>query len=291
MTTCAPTPASHGSLRPAAPLLLLALALMPSTGLAQEAGNGSPQVTSVASGTIFAPHRSDPRAPSTYMATLGWTAPWLDTNVAAVGVADGFTLFRTVRGGVDVELSGDFAIHAQFDLDRPSFDFINADFIVSAPLTARRGSWSGSARFGHWSSHLGDEFLLRTETERQETSVEFIELLVARDVGPGRLLVGGERRLRIVPRTLPRNLLRVGGDLRTQVVSDSGPLGRLRLVAGTDLRLFAKNSRVSRPSGSSSSGMSLRSTFANNLRIICSRSTGGPLFSCVIVLAPRFRVT
>jgi len=52
------------------------------------------------------------------------------------------------------------AVFAQFNLDTPSFDLLNADYLVGPELTLRHGRWSGRVRFYHQSSHLGDEFLL-----------------------------------------------------------------------------------------------------------------------------------
>lgn len=66
--------------------------------------------------------------------------------------------------------------------------------------------------------------------------MEFIELLVARDLGFTRVLAGGERRLRIVPRSMPRNLLRLGADVRDGPEVYLGWLGTGRLTAGTNLR-------------------------------------------------------
>jgi hypothetical protein len=186
--------------------------------------------------SVFEGYSNDPRAVSTYLSVLSWDAPWLETRIAAFGVGDAFTINRRTTEYLDVELAFDFVIHSQFDLDAPSFEFVNADFIVSLPLDVRSGAWSGRARFGHWSAHLGDEYLLRTGRLREETSVEFLEIFAARDVGPLRLVVGGERRLRIVPRGMPRNLLHLGADIRRGPALSVGRLGTARWTAATDLR-------------------------------------------------------
>lgn len=185
---------------------------------------------------VFEEIETDPRSRSTYLSVLDWEAPWLSTTAAAVGVGDGLTFYRDRRGAIWVDVGADFTVHAQFDMERPSFDFINADFIVSLPVTLRTGPWSARARLGHWSAHLGDEFLLRTGIERIETSVEFIEGVLARDVGGIRALVALERRLRIVPRTMQRNLLRVGVDTREAATFDAGRLGTGAVTAGFDAR-------------------------------------------------------
>ena len=66
-----------------------------------------------------------------------------------------------VRAGtlvVNGELVGN--VYAQFDLNRPSYDLINADYLIGLPLTFRFDRFSGRARLYHQSSHLGDEFVL-----------------------------------------------------------------------------------------------------------------------------------
>lgn len=74
-----------------------------------------------------------------------------------------------VQGGV-------FSI---FDLDSESFDLINADYLFGLPLSARYGAFSAMVRFAHQSSHLGDEFVLRADTERINLSYEAINALVS----------------------------------------------------------------------------------------------------------------
>lgn len=213
---------------------LVSLFFVPGDVLSQLA----PEPSQDARSSVFEGYSNDPRAVSTYLSVLSWDAPWLETRVAAFGVGDAFTLNRSTSENLDLELAFDFVIHAQFDLDAPSFAFVNADFIVSLPLHLRSGSWSGRARFGHWSAHLGDEFLLLTDRAREETSVEFLEVLAARDLGPLRLVAGGERRLRIVPRSMPRNLLHLGADVRRGrgPAVGVGRLGTARWTAATDFR-------------------------------------------------------
>jgi len=85
-----------------------------------------------------------------------------DINAALVALGGEFGLWglRQARGceGLQISLFG--AVFAQFNLDTPSFDLLNADFLVGLALTYRRGPWSGRLRTYHQSSHLGDKFLL-----------------------------------------------------------------------------------------------------------------------------------
>ncbi len=185
---------------------------------------------------VFSTYTADPRALSTYMSIVNWEAPSVNTTVAKVGVGDGITFARGRPRGVELGAGLDFVVHAQFDADARSFDFLNTDFIVGIPVSFRAGLWSGEVRFGHWSAHLGDEFLLRSGVDRQETSVEFVKFLGARDLGPARLVVGGEHRFRTVPGTMPPNLLYLGGEVRPDRSVSLGSVGDARLTLGTDLR-------------------------------------------------------
>jgi hypothetical protein len=92
-----------------------------------------------------------------------------------------------------VQLSLAGSVFAQFDLGASSFDLINADYILALPLTLRRSGFSARLRVYHQSSHLGDEFLLRSEfPERENLSFESAEALLSQDVGFLRLYAGGE---------------------------------------------------------------------------------------------------
>src|SRR5262245_1956612 len=85
-----------------------------------------------------------------------------DINAALVALGGEFGLWglRQARGceGLQISLFG--AVFSQFNLDTPSFDLLNAAFLVGLALTYRRGPWSGRLRTYHQSSHLGDKFLL-----------------------------------------------------------------------------------------------------------------------------------
>ncbi len=188
---------------------------------------------------LFQPLFAAPREVASYFSVLSWRSPQLDTRVASVGVGDAFPLARwgdesATRGRLAVE----FGVLAQFDLDGPSFDFINADFFVGAPVSLRRGDWAARARFYHWSAHLGDEFLIRSGLEREEISVETVELLVARELGPVRLVGGGLKRLRRFPKALGSGLVRTGLEVRSRgALANAGAVGLLRGVAALDVRL------------------------------------------------------
>ena len=119
----------------------------------------------------------------------------INAGLVAFGGAFGIWGLRQPRGcdGLQVSLFG--AVFAQFNLDTPSFDLLNADYLVGPEVTYRRGRWSGRARFYHQSSHLGDEFLLNYGiahgVQRQDLSFEILDALVSVEDTWWRLFVGG----------------------------------------------------------------------------------------------------
>jgi Protein of unknown function (DUF1207) len=188
---------------------------------------------------IFCPLIADPKEPRSFASLLRGTFPSIEkpsgegTTIGSVGLGDSFGLVRWggPRAGEGVQLDVVGAIFAQFDLDSESNDLINADYIIGLPLTFRRSGFSIRARVYHQSSHLGDEYLLRSsQIQRENLSFESVELLASQEIGPLRVYGGGERIFRRDPDTLKPKLLHVGAELR------SGRAGLLQLVSGVDLK-------------------------------------------------------
>ena len=82
-------------------------------------------------------------------------------------------------------------VFSVFDLDAESGDLVNADYLVGIPLSARYEDWSAMLRLYHQSSHLGDEFLLRTKTQRVNLSYEAVDLRFSYEIGDVLRLYGG----------------------------------------------------------------------------------------------------
>ena len=187
---------------------------------------------------IFCPILADPKEARSFASLLRGTFRSLGdpsgegTTIGSVGLGDAFGLVRwggpAPNEGVQLDVVG--AIFAQFDLSAPSNDLINADYIIGLPLTFRRDGFSARVRVYHQSSHLGDEYLLRSEVDRENLSFESLEILASQELGPLRLYAGGEHIFRREPDTLPARLFHGGGELRT------GRAGSVQLVAGLDLK-------------------------------------------------------
>jgi hypothetical protein len=188
---------------------------------------------------IFCPLLADPKEARSFISFLGGTFRSLDdpsgkgTTIGSVGLGDSFGLVRwngsTPGEGLQFDVVG--GLFAQFDLGAESNDLINADYIIGVPLTLRKRGFTSRVRVYHQSSHLGDEYLLRSEDiERENLSFESLELIASQEMGPLRVYGGGEILFRREPETLPARLVHAGVELR------SGRGGRIQLVAGVDLK-------------------------------------------------------
>ena len=142
-------------------------------------------------GTLFRPLIADPRWPHFAASYQRYLHDRQLTNVSAVSFGESFALFRDRVGATWWEVGIQAGVFAVFDLDAESKDLVNADYLVGVPLTARYGDWSAMFRLFHQSSHLGDEFLLRTKTERVNLSYESVDLKVSYEFGDVLRVYGG----------------------------------------------------------------------------------------------------
>lgn len=190
-------------------------------------------------GQVFCSLVADPKAERSFVsylrgdfATIANPEPGAETNIGAVGLGDRFAIFRHAGSrsgdGLQLDLAG--AVFAQLNLDQPSFDLINSDYLVGLPLTFRWGAFSSRLRVYHQSSHLGDEFLLSRKPERINLSFESVELILSQEMGPLRIYGGGETFFRREPDDLPSRLAHAGAELRPAIAGDG------RLLVAVDLK-------------------------------------------------------
>lgn len=191
-------------------------------------------------GEVFCPLAADPKQGRSYMtylrgdfAGIGNPEPGRKTNIASVGFGDGFGIFRIAGAasgdGLQLDLAG--AVFSQANLDAPSFELINADYLIGLPLTFRASRFSGRLRVYHQSSHLGDEFILHRQPERVNFSFESIELILSREAGALRVYGGVESLFRREPSEAPSLLAHGGVEIRPTLFSEG------RLLAAVDLRV------------------------------------------------------
>jgi hypothetical protein len=195
-------------------------------------------------GYLFQPLLADPRWPhfsaayrysirtegsrNTFAASFGETIPLYRDALGEHG--------RWGRWEVGVQ-AGVFSI---FDLDAPSFDLVNTDFLVGTFLAYRYADFSALGRLFHQSSHLGDEFLLRaTRPDRVNVSFEGVDAKLSYDLPLGlRAYGGGGYLVHVDPTSLDRGFLQAGGEWRTR--RTFWPAG-VRPVAGVDLQFREEN--------------------------------------------------
>jgi hypothetical protein len=180
---------------------------------------------------LFDPPLADPRWPHF---SVIWQY-YLDDdelgNVGATSFGETFPVLRWPDGsGGGIELGIQGGVFSIFDLDAPSSDLINSDFLGGAFVGWRAGDVSATLRAYHQSSHLGDEFLLRNRAERVNLSYEVIEALASVDVGMLRVYGGGGWIVHVDPDEIDRVSAQAGLELVSPVAFFRGmvrPLGAI----------------------------------------------------------------
>ena len=191
-------------------------------------------------GDVFCPLIADPKNDGTFVSYLrGTSSSAFGTDLGSMGIGDRLGLMRwngpTIGEGLQLSLTGN--VYAQFDLNAPSYDLINADYTIGLPVTFRRGPVSGRVRLYHQSSHLGDEFLLRSLIQRENFAFQSAEGLLSVDFGPIRTYAGGEYLFGRTPDNVISRVAHGGVELRQGGgLAGVGPLSRIRLVAGVDMK-------------------------------------------------------
>jgi uncharacterized protein DUF1207 len=191
-------------------------------------------------GDVFCPLLADPKAAHSFVSYIRGSSPSpLGTDLASVGISDRFGLARwggpLPGDGLQISLEG--SVFAQFDLNTQSYDLINADYLLGLPFTYRRGFFSARLRPYHQSSHLGDEFVLRSRLAEENFAFEALEGILSVDAGPLRLYAGGEHGLHADPEAAKSEVLHGGLELRQRDGALlRGALASVRLIAAADVK-------------------------------------------------------
>jgi len=156
-------------------------------------------------GNLFQPLLADPKQLQFFVSINNFKSPGVRYTMASVGFGETFGLYRFfgTREGDGLQLNIEGGLFAQFNLDAPSYDLINADYTIGIPATYRRGDNSLRLRIYHQSSHLGDEFLQSVNPpERVNLSYEAVDLIYSREWRGWRVYGGGEYLLQKEPAEL-----------------------------------------------------------------------------------------
>jgi hypothetical protein len=163
---------------------------------------------------LFRPLIADPRWPRFSAAYQYYIDDSELTNVGAVSFGETFQLLQYDAGDIGAwQIGIQGAVFAIFDLSSDSLDLINADYFAALPISYARGDFSALLRLLHQSSHLGDEFLLRSDEQRINLSYEEIDLLFSYEWENGlRAYGGGGYIFHIEPSDIRPWQLQVGGE-------------------------------------------------------------------------------
>jgi hypothetical protein len=188
-------------------------------------------------GDLFRPLIADPKQPQFFVSLNRFKSSGVRYTMTSVGFGETFGIYRFFGNseGDGLQLSVEGALFAQFNMDTPSYDLINADYIVGIPATYRFGDNSLRFRVYHQSSHLGDEFLQSINPpERVNLSYEAIELIYSREWTGWRVYGGGEYLIHKEPDDLKPMSAHWGIEYRGSkpIVWNGRP------IAGVDMKSF-----------------------------------------------------
>jgi Protein of unknown function (DUF1207) len=146
-------------------------------------------------GHLFQPFLADPRWPHFSAAYRYYGNQGGRADLKHVGAVSFGETIPLVRGGGPAESQWEAgiqaAVFAVFEIDTPSKDLINADYFAALFGAWRLGPVSALGRIFHQSSHLGDEFLLRTRAQRINLTYESLDLKFSYDLPWGFRAYGG----------------------------------------------------------------------------------------------------
>jgi hypothetical protein len=193
-------------------------------------------------GLLVTPFHADPRWPHFSMAsrqvTLGQPS-----NTGSANFGETFALFRNAApldGQWEIALqAGVFSI---FNMSAPSGskDLVNADYTAGLLTSYRTGPFSGFLRLHHQSSHLGDEFILNSQTpiNRVNLSFEELDMKVSYELTSWfRIYGGGGMLVDRDPSYLKRGTSQVGTELTSPWTLWGG---KVRPVACADCQANAR---------------------------------------------------
>lgn len=205
--------------------------------LALLGASGAPAQRPLSPADPFPDLLADPKRPQFSATYLRMHSTQLAPRLSTVALGQEFGLVRSRDGAWQASLEA--AAFSQFDMRARSNDLINTDYVVGLAVGHRRGTASGKVRIYHQSSHLGDEFILHTGTERQDLTYEAVELLLSKELQDWRVYGGGEYLIQHEPADLKPGVLHGGIEYRApEPLVSLGALGHGRLVAALDARSF-----------------------------------------------------
>jgi opacity protein-like surface antigen len=193
-------------------------------------------------GLLVAPFHADPRWPHFSVASRHLSYGQEPSHTGSANFGETFALYRNAApldGQWEIALqAGVFSI---FNMNAGSTDLVNADYTVGLLTSYRTGPFSGFLRLHHQSSHLGDEFIINSQTpiNRVNLSFEEVDLKVSYELGSWfRIYGGGGMLVGRDPNDLQRGTSQVGAELTSPWTLWDG---KVRPVAYTDFQANARS--------------------------------------------------
>lgn len=165
-------------------------------------------------------------------------------NIACVSFGETIPFYRCYFGQSTTQWESGLhaGVFSDFNMDAPSAELLNADYIGSIYTSVRSGQFSAFSRIYHQSSHLGDEFLLRkitTKFERVNLSYEGVDLKLSYELSFGvRLYGGGGGLIRKEPSDLKVWSSQYGVEFRSPWRIESASI---RPIIGVDCKNYEEN--------------------------------------------------
>ncbi|MDQ3185538.1 MAG: DUF1207 domain-containing protein [Pseudomonadota bacterium] len=193
-------------------------------------------------GHLFKPLLADPRWAHFSAAYRNYIGDNIDgNNNGAVSFGETIPFYRANLGrtAIQWETGLQAGVFSDFNLDARSSDLINTDFIASVYSSVRAGQFSAFGRVFHQSSHLGDEFLLRTTLERVNLSYEGADLRLSYELPYGiRVYGGGGGIFHKHPSTIKPWLIQYGMEFRSPWRIN---FAAMRPILAVDLKNYQQN--------------------------------------------------
>ena len=192
-------------------------------------------------GLLFAPLIADPRWPHFSAVYQRFHKDARLENAAIASLGETFSLLRgplaTSGGAWEVGIQA--GVFSLFDMDAPSSDLVNSDYIVGLPFAYRLSNFSAMARFYHQSSHLGDEFLIENRVDRVNLSYEAVDVRLSYEITDWLRVYGGAGYIvRGDPEDLKPWSTQMGAEIRSPWTFLDGTL---RPLAAVDLQYREQN--------------------------------------------------
>jgi len=152
----------------------------------------------------------------------------------ALGHSWGMTRWTT-PGGWSWQWNIEGMAYSRFTISGSLNSFETVDFAGNLPIAVSRGKFSARAMLFHESSHLGDDYIRRTNDQGFRYSIDGLRLtLSARPTAWARLYCGATYLLHTIPDPA-RKAVQAGGEMTSRVLGRSKRYP-LRLFAAEDLQ-------------------------------------------------------